>query len=437
MATVVKMPQLAAGEETATVQSWLVTTGDEISEGQPIVEVETEKATVDFAAESDGVFAGSLVDAGATVEVGTVIAVIAAAGEDTAAALAEHAGGSAAADARGEQAATEDKGEAPSESSAPADEERETDVAPASAGSDAAGSEDAVRRFASPLARRLAKEHGIPFSELDGSGPGGRIVRRDIEAYLDSRPTTQFSGTSEPPRSAQPAQPNIEASFEDVPHTGMRRAIARRLTESKSTVPHFYLTADVRVDELLSLRKQINESGDLKISVNDFVIKAVAKALQDVPDANAIWTEEATRRFTGVDISVAVSVPGGLLTPVMRGVEHLSLTQISGQMKDYAQRARDGELKQDELVGGSFSISNLGMYGTQEFSAILNPPQAGILAVGAASKRPVVDDEGELEVATVMTVTLSADHRVLDGALAAEWLAAFAKRIEHPLGMLV
>uniref|UniRef100_UPI0025F5B6DB 2-oxo acid dehydrogenase subunit E2 n=1 Tax=uncultured Agrococcus sp. TaxID=382258 RepID=UPI0025F5B6DB len=250
---------------------------------------------------------------------------------------------------------------------------------------------------------------------------------------LNAQPATLPSAAGEP----QPAPSSTGAAFEDVPHTGMRRAIARRLTESKSTVPHFYLTADVRVDRLLELRKQINEPGDVKISVNDFVIKAVAKALQDVPDANAIWTDEATRRFSGVDVSVAVSVPGGLLTPVMRGVEQLTLTQISGQMKDYAQRARDGKLKQDELVGGSFSISNLGMYGTQEFSAILNPPQAGILAVGAASKRPVVNEHDELDVATVMTVTLSADHRVLDGALAAEWLAAFVQRIEHPLGMLV
>ncbi|HIY66357.1 MAG TPA: pyruvate dehydrogenase complex dihydrolipoamide acetyltransferase [Candidatus Agrococcus pullicola] len=438
MATVVKMPQLAAGEETATVQSWLVTAGDEISEGQPIVEIETEKATGDFAADVGGVFAGAVVDAGATVDVGTVIAVIAAAGEDPETALAEHAGNGAGGDAGPDD--SEDAVEADADAGS-----SEADSRAAGAGSSDRGASstetssdtgDHVRRFASPLARRLAKEHGIPLDQLEGTGPGGRVVRRDVEAYLESSPAEVEPSTAEPAKpSAIPATPDAE--FEDVPHTGMRRAIARRLTESKSTVPHFYLTADVRVDELLSLRKQINESGDVKISVNDFVIKAVAKALQDVPEANAIWTDEATRRFSGVDISVAVSVPGGLLTPVMRGVEHLSLTQISGQMKDYAQRARDGELKQDELVGGSFSISNLGMYGTQEFSAILNPPQAGILAVGAASKRPVVDDEGELEVATVMTVTLSADHRVLDGALAAEWLAAFAKRIEHPLGMLV
>lgn len=217
----------------------------------------------------------------------------------------------------------------------------------------------------------------------------------------------------------------------------MRRAIARRLTESKSSVPHFYLVAECRVDDLLALRRQVNAIEGTRVSVNDFVVKAVAGALGDVPDANAIWTDAATRRFTGVDISVAVSVPGGLLTPVVRGVERLSLGQLGAAIRDLAERARDGKLKQHELEGGSFSVSNLGMFGTREFSAILNPPQSGILAVGAAEQRPVVEADGTLGVGTVMTVTLSADHRVLDGALAAEWLAAFKARIEHPLTILV
>jgi pyruvate dehydrogenase E2 component (dihydrolipoamide acetyltransferase) len=217
----------------------------------------------------------------------------------------------------------------------------------------------------------------------------------------------------------------------------MRRAIARRLTESKNTVPHFYLVADCRMDALLDLRTQVNALEATRVSVNDFVVKAVAVALQDVPGANAIWTDEATRRFDSVDISVAVSVPDGLFTPVVRGVEKLSLGALSREIRDYAERARAGRLKQHELEGGSFSVSNLGMYGMSEFSAILNPPQAGILAVGAAEKRPVVQEDGTLGVATVMTVTLSADHRVLDGALAAEWLAAFKKRIESPMSLLV
>lgn len=438
MSTVVKMPQLAAGEETATVQSWLVAAGDSVAEGQAIVEVETEKAVVDFESESGGVFAGALVEAGTTVDVGTPIAVIAAAGDDLAAALAEHSGGGAPAAA----------GDASGESDAAAAESAETgtEAAESPAAQDAADAAPAeepqltgARRFASPLARKLAKELGIGLEQLTGSGPGGRIVRRDVEAF---EPAPQATSATQPtasvdrPAAAQPAAAT-DAEYRDEPHSKMRRAIARRLTESKSTVPHFYLVADVRMDALLALRAQVNESSPVKISVNDFVIKAVAAALQDVPDANAIWTDDATRRFAGVDISVAVSVPGGLVTPVLRGVESQSLSSISTQMKDYAQRAREGGLKQHELVGGSFSVSNLGMFGTQEFSAIINPPQSGILAVGAASKRPVVDENGELAVATVMTATLSADHRVLDGALAAEWLAAFVKRIENPLGMLI
>jgi pyruvate dehydrogenase E2 component (dihydrolipoamide acetyltransferase) len=283
---------------------------------------------------------------------------------------------------------------------------------------------------------------------VQGSGPNGRIVRRDIEQLSGAEPAAA-SQTSAPATdavtrpaataaAAPAAKPNSDgASFAEVPHTGMRRAIARRLTESKSTVPHFYLVAECRVDALLALRAQLNEQSETRVSVNDMVVKAVACALKDVPQANSIWTDDATRVFDAVDISVAVSVPTGLLTPVVRGVDSLSLGALSRRIRDYAERARDGKLKQHELEGGSFSVSNLGMYGTQEFSAILNPPQSGILAVGAATKRPVVQEDGSLGVATVMTVTLSADHRVLDGALAAEWLAAFQRRIEQPLGMLV
>ena len=216
----------------------------------------------------------------------------------------------------------------------------------------------------------------------------------------------------------------------------MRRAIARRLVESKSTVPHFYLVADCRVDALLELRQRINETAPVKISVNDFVVKAAAAAFRAVPEANAIWTEDAIRRFDSVDIAVAVAIDGGLVTPVVRGVERMSLSSVSASIRELAERGRAGKLKQNEIEGGSFSVSNLGMYGTQEFSAIINPPHAGILAVGAAKKKPIVVDD-ELVVGTVMTVTLSADHRVLDGALAAQWLAAFVALIENPVSILV
>jgi pyruvate dehydrogenase E2 component (dihydrolipoamide acetyltransferase) len=287
--------------------------------------------------------------------------------------------------------------------------------------------------FASPLVRRLARERNLDLATIVGSGPGGRIVRRDLEgvqkAVAISAPPTAAAAPA-----PAPAAPTL--GYTDVSHTGMRRAIARRLTESKSSVPHFYVVADCRVDDLLELRKKVNETAVRKISVNDFVIKAVAKALVEVPEANVIWTDDASRRFDTVDLAVAVSTEGGLLTPVLRGVERLGLAAISEQVSELADRARSGRLKQHELEGGSFAISNLGMFGVDEFSAILNPPQSGILAVAAAKQRPVVENDGVI-VGTVMTVTLSADHRVVDGALAATWLAAFVRLIENPLAMLL
>lgn len=279
----------------------------------------------------------------------------------------------------------------------------------------------------SPLVRRLAAERGLDLTGVTGSGPGGRIVRRDLDAVASSAAASRPSAA---PLAA------AATGFTDTPHTGMRRAIARRLVESKTTIPHFYLAADCRVDALLELRKAVNENAAAKISVNDFVVKAVAAAFRDVPDANAIWTDEGTRRFDDVDIAIAVAIDGGLVTPVVRGVNRRSLGDVSESIRELAERGRAGRLRQDEIEGGSFSVSNLGMYGTQEFSAIINPPHSGILAVGAARKAPIVVDD-EVEIGTVMTVTLSADHRVLDGALAAQWLAAFVARIENPVSILV
>src|SRR5690606_4819777 len=271
-----------------------------------------------------------------------------------------------------------------------------------------------------------------------GTGPGGRIVRRDLDALGAAAPAvapgSAPAATPGTPAGAAPSSPEGA----EVPLTGMRRAIARRLTESKTTVPHFYVTAHCRVDRLLELRREVNETATRKISVNDFVLKAVAGALLEVPESNAIWGGDHIRRFGTVDIGVAVAIDGGLLTPVLRGVEGLSLTEINATVGDLAERARGGKIKQHELEGGSFAVSNLGMYGVDEFSAILNPPQSGILAVAAAKSQPVVAADGAtLEVGTVMTVTLSADHRVVDGAVAAEWMAAFRRRIESPLSMLV
>ncbi len=459
MAVIVRMPEIATGSAEAAIAGWLVAPGDEVSEGQAIVEIETEKATVEYEVEDGGVLAGILLEAGSAAQVGTPIAVLATGGQTAEEALAEagvaSADGGAGATSDG-SVANSDSGSAPTEPGPAVAAATFTESAPVSVASSAGseesegsewpeGSGEGARRFASPLVRKLARERGLDLSEVRGTGPNGRIVRRDIEG-LEAAPVASVSSpeqqavadasrVGEPASAATSAAPAGE--YTDVPHTGMRRAIARRLTESKSTVPHFYLVADCRVDALLTLRRQINELEGIRVSVNDFVVKAVAAALQDVPWANAIWTDEATRRFHSVDISVAVSVPDGLLTPVVRGVEKLSLGALSREIRDYAERARAGRLKQRELEGGSFSVSNLGMYGTSEFSAILNPPQSGILAVGAAERRPVVQEDGSLGVATVMTVTLSADHRVLDGALAAEWLAAFQKRIEHPMGLLV
>jgi len=450
MAAVVRMPALAAGATDAAVQSWLVSVGDRVEVGQEIVEIETEKAVVEYEAEAAGTVAALFVEAGDAAAVGSPIAVLAEDGESpeqaiAAAGVSAPAPAAAPAEAPAPAAApAPTEAPAPAEAPAPVRAPAAAPAAPAPAPSEAADHEG--RLFASPLVRKLARERGIDLSGIAGSGPHGRIVRRDLDALLTSEPapTAAPAASAHAPTASAPAAPApvpvasaSGAAFADVPHTGMRRAIARRLTESVTTVPHFFLEADCVVDEVLELRARINERSDVKISVNDFVLKAVAAAMLDVPDANAIWTDEATRRFTGVDIGVAVSIPGGLVTPVVRGVEGLSLSGISRTVRDLAERARAGRLKQHELEGGSFAVSNLGMYGTSRFSAIINPPHSGILAVGAAQKRPVVGDDGDLTIATVMSVTLSADHRVLDGALAAQWLAAFTERIQHPLSLLV
>jgi pyruvate dehydrogenase E2 component (dihydrolipoamide acetyltransferase) len=429
MAIVIRMPEVLTGATEAALQTWLVSPGDEVAVGQPLAEVETEKATVEYAAEETGTVAGLLIEVGVQVTVGTPIAVLAEKGESVDDALAAAPGAASAA------GSAEEAAEVAAPETIAVDGVTTEAVEPAEADGEAGPATTALeapsgRLFASPLVRRMAREQGIDLGGVRGTGPGGRIVRRDLEG-LEAKPSV----------SAAPAQPKAAertaGGFTDVPHTGMRRAIARRLTESKSQIPHFYLTAEVRVDELMQLRKRVNDAATDKVSVNDFVVKAAAAAFADVPDANAIWTDDAIRRFDDVDIAIAVAIPGGLVTPVVRAVNRLTLTELAGEIRELAGRGREGKLKQHELEGGSFSVSNLGMYGTQEFSAIINPPQSGILAVGAASKRPVVGDDGELTVATVMTVTLSADHRVLDGALAAQWLAAFVSRLENPVSILI
>ena len=420
MATVIRMPAVSAGSDEAAIQTWLVAPGQALAVGQPLAEIETEKAVIEYASETAGTVLQLLVAEGVSVNVGDPIAVVGAEGESA-----------------------DDAETGP----APATVAQSQVVADAQAADDAPVVETVagpVRQFVSPIVRRLAKERGLDVTTVAGSGPGGRVVRRD----LDALPTT--AAAAPVPAAPVPAAPVPAAPFQasavtpvvaavagttEVPHTGMRRAIARRLTESKSTVPHFYLVADCRVDRLVALRTEVNESAPVKVSLNDFVLKAAAAAFVDVPQANATWGETAVTRYSTVDMSVAVAIDGGLVTPVLRSVERQTLTEIARNLADLAERARAGQLKQHELEGGSFAVSNLGMYGVTEFSAIINPPQSAILAVGRARPQAIVVD-GALAVGTIMTVTLSADHRVLDGALAAQWLAAFVKRIESPLGML-
>jgi len=437
MATVVRMPAALAGATEGAIQSWLAQVGQQVAVGEPLAEIETEKATVEYAAEVPGTVGRLLAEPGENVPVGTPIAVILADGEsdaDVAPALAAAgvpAAPAPAAPAEAPAAAADAPAATPPAPSAEGRQNVSAEApAPAESRPSAEGDGREGRRFASPIVRRLAKERGIALDGIVGTGPGGRIVRRDLDAVA-AAPAADATAAA-----AAPAPAASGAGYTDVRLTGMRRAIARRLTESKTTVPHFYVTAHTRADRLLALRAEANEVAPRKLSVNDFVLKAVALALRDVPDANAIWNDDSIRRFDGVDIAVAVAIEGGLVTPVVRGVHELTVPQISERVADLAERARAGRIQQPELEGGSFAVSNLGMYGVDEFSAILNPPHSGILAVAAAKQQPVVDD-GQLGVGTVMTVTLSADHRVVDGAVAAQWMQRFVELIEHPVGLLL
>lgn len=437
MATVIRMPEVLAGAAEAVISQWMIQEGQEVAVGDTLAEIETEKANVDYQAEEQGRLARVLIKPGETVEVGAPIAVFAAAGDtdDDIEAVLAAAGGADAPAAATEPAPTAEATPAPAaETHAPS-----SPTPPPAPAEQSPVVQNGGRIYASPLVRKRARESGIDLSQVTGTGPGGRIVKKDLESFTPAAPAAPAAPASTPatpaPAPAYSQAATGEAGYTDRPHTGMRRAIARRLTESKTTVPHFYVTADCRVEKLLEARTQMNEATGVKVSVNDWVMKAVAKALMEVPDANVIWTDEALRFFNRADIAVAVAVEGGLLTPVLRGVESMSLTQINHEVTRLATKAREGAISQAEIEGGSFSVSNLGMYGTDAFQAILNPPQSGILAVGAARDAVVVEN-GELVAGKVMTVNLSADHRAVDGALAAEWIKAFRHYIENPLALL-
>ncbi|MFD8079426.1 dihydrolipoamide acetyltransferase family protein [Streptomyces sp. NPDC059718] len=423
MAELLRMPEIAANTAEAILESWNVGVNTPYTAGDSIVTVETEKAVVDVEAESDGVLLRLLVDAGTTVSVGTPIAVWGAPHEP--------------ASAVDELVASLGGGEAPvaaSAASAPAGA-----VAPAPTGAARDGGE---RLFASPLARRLARELGVDLNAVTGSGPRGRIRRTDVEAAA-ARPARQEAtapadtgaedtGAENATRTA----PGAGAHFVDVPNTRMRAAIARRLTESKRNTPHFYLRGSARVDALLALRQQINAGQGVRVSINDLLVKAIASAHTGVPAMNVQWNDTSIRHFPDVDIAVAVATDGGLVTPVVRGVQSLSMSGVAAATKDVIARAKERRLRQDELEGGTISITNLGMYGTEDFAAIINPPQAAILAVGAVRQEAVVED-GAVDVASVLRLTLAVDHRAVDGATAAEWLKEFVDVLEHPLRILL
>ena len=424
MATNILMPALSPTMTEGTLARWLKKEGDTVKAGDVIAEIETDKATMEVEAVDEGVL-GRILVAGGTegVKVNAPIAVLVEPGEAVPAAGAAPTLATPLAAAPASAAAV----------ASPA-------VVPAGNGHDAG-----ARVFASPLARRMAKQAGIALSGLTGSGPGGRIVRADIEAARQggvAAPVVAVASVAPAPPPAAAARPaTITAPHTLVPHTTVRKVIARRLAEAKQTVPHFYVAMDIELDALLKLRAELNahgasDAGAFKLSVNDLLIKAAAVTLRRIPKVNAAWTDEGVALFTDVDIAVAVSIPDGLITPIIRHADRKGLAAISNEMKDLAARAKAGKLKPEEFQGGGFSISNMGMYGVSNFAAIINPPQAGILAVAAGQPRPVVKD-GALAIATVMTCTLSVDHRVIDGALGAEWLAGFRRVVEAPLSLLL
>jgi pyruvate dehydrogenase E2 component (dihydrolipoamide acetyltransferase) len=423
----VLMPALSPTMTEGKIARWLKAEGDSVKSGQVLCEIETDKATMEVEAVDEGTLAKIIVPGGTEgVKVNQPIAIIAGEGEDVKAAAASGGG-----------AAPAPRAAAPAPVAAP----QPGVAAPAPV---AHSSGDRV--FASPLAKRMAEQGGLDLSKIKGSGPGGRIVKHDVEAAVSGGGAKKSAA---PAAASAPVQAAVSSSalagigpHKLVPLSTMRKVIARRLTESKQQVPHFYLTVDCEIDKLLAGRAALNARspekgpGAFKLSVNDFIIKAVAVALRQVPNANASFSDDGMLLWDNVDISVAVAIPGGLITPIVKDADKKGLVAISNAMKDLAARAKDGKLKPEEFQGGSFSISNLGMFGIKDFAAVINPPQGCILAVGAGEQRPVVKN-GALAIATVMSVTLSVDHRVVDGSVGAEFLAAFKKIVEDPLAMLL
>jgi pyruvate dehydrogenase E2 component (dihydrolipoamide acetyltransferase) len=432
MATEILMPALSPTMEEGTLAKWLVKEGDEVASGDLLAEIETDKATMEFEAVDEGIIGKILIPEGTeAVKVNTAIAVLLEEGESADDIAVNAPAAHAAAEAEAAPAAVE--------ASAPA-------AAPAAPAPQAA---DGTRIFASPLARRIAADKGLDLTQITGSGPKGRIVKADVEnatAAPKAAPAAAAPAAA-PAAAAAPTGPSADMvaamyqdrEYEEITLGGMRKTIAARLSEAKQTIPHFYLRRDIKLDALLAFRSQLNkqlEARGVKLSVNDFIIKAVANALQAVPEANAVWAGDRVLQMKASDVAVAVAIEGGLFTPVLQDADQKSLSSLSTQMKDLASRARERKLAPTEYQGGSFAISNLGMFGIDNFDAIVNPPHAGILAVGAGVKKPVVGADGELTTATVMSVTMSVDHRVIDGAVGANLLQAIVDNLENPMSML-
>jgi pyruvate dehydrogenase E2 component (dihydrolipoamide acetyltransferase) len=461
MPTNILMPALSPTMEKGNLAKWLKKEGDVIKSGDVLAEIETDKATMEVESIDDGILAKIVVAAGTQdVLVNQLIAVIAADGEDVAKVAA--GGGVVAAKPSSSPLAGEVAASAVGGGSSAGNGPLPSALPPPS--QQGGGMQDITRVFASPLAKRIASQNGVDLTKITGTGPHGRIVEADVNAAMagGSAKASPVSVASPLPSASPPPSPQgggIQAigmadatikkmfaagSYEEIPHDSMRKIIAKRLLESKTTVPHFYLTVDTNLDALLTLREQINKAAPVKdgkptykLSVNDMVIKAMAMALRAVPDANVTWTEQAMLKHSHADVGVAVSIPGGLMTPIIKDACHKTLSAISNEIKDLAARAKTRKLKPEEYQGGTTAISNLGMFGVKDFCAVINPPHATILAVGAGEKRPVVLADGTLGIATIMSVTLSTDHRAVDGALGAELLQAFKGYIENPMGMLV
>jgi pyruvate dehydrogenase E2 component (dihydrolipoamide acetyltransferase) len=496
MPTPILMPALSPTMTEGNLAKWLKNEGDAVKSGDVIAEIETDKATMEVEAVDEGTIGRILVQAGTEgVKVNEPIAMLLEEGEDASAleggaspppkqaTQPSPAGGDASGGTSSQPATAKGYGDAgpvdgavapksgpeaglatPDAKAQPAAQKGNGRAGPPSTQPQpqAPARAEGERIFASPLARRMAEQSGLDLARVNGSGPHGRIVKTDVEAALARKPEASAPAATaaparaeaptaaapqpaagkgpeaaRPPAVTQPTAP-YTGNYEEIPLSSMRKVIAKRLTEAKQTIPHFYLSLDVELDALLAMRTQLNgrEKADYKLSVNDFVIKAVAMGLRKVPGANAAWGGDKIYQYKDIDVSIAVAIDGGLITPIIRKADQKGLSTISNEMKDLAKRAKDGKLKPEEFQGGGFSISNLGMFGIRDFSAVINPPQACILAVGAGEQRPVVKG-GELKVATVMTCTLSVDHRVVDGALGAQFLAEFKKLVEDPLALLL